>query len=84
MNSDGAVSPTARKDFVMRLAMDRQGSGLSLTQLMSTGVRRERQVRRIDPKTERRARIAFLIGFAACAASLGMLAGQVARAAVGG
>ncbi len=68
----------------MRLAMDRQGSGPSLTQMMSPTMRRERQVRRIDPKTARRARLAFLIGFAACAASLGMLAGQVARAAVGG
>ncbi len=68
----------------MRLAMDHQGSGPSLTQMMSSVTRRERQARRIDPKTARRARIAFLMGFAACAASLGMLAGQVARAAVGG
>lgn len=68
----------------MRLAMERQGYSLSLTQLLSNAPRRARNSRRIDPKTARRARVAFLIGFAACAASLGMLAGQVARAAVGG
>ena len=68
----------------MRLAMERQGSGLSLTQLMSNAPRLARSARRIDSKTARKAMIAFLIGFDACAASLGMLAGQVARAAVGG
>lgn len=68
----------------MRLVMDRQAPGLSLTQLMSGLPQRKKRVRKVNPKRARRARIAFLMGVAACAASLGMLAGQVARAAVGG
>lgn len=68
----------------MRLAMDRQGSSLSVTQLMFTAPRATRPARKVDAKRARQARWAVVLGVAACAASLGMLAGQVARLAVGG
>lgn len=72
----------------MRLAMDRNVSGPSLTQLIAAATRPARGVDRralqLVQQRRKTARIALVMGVMACAASLGVLAGALARHTFGG
>ncbi|WP_304166382.1 hypothetical protein [Phenylobacterium aquaticum] len=73
----------------MRLVMDRNGSiAPSLTQLITvtgrpTGAAGRRAVQ-LDQQRRKTARIALVMGVVACAASLGVLVGELARGGFGG
>lgn len=72
----------------MRVAMDRNIQSLSLTQLMTVATRRARSSGRrasqIEKKRRKTARIALAMGVMACAASLGVLVGELTRTSLGG
>lgn len=72
----------------MRLAMDRNLSSLSLTQVMNVGARParggDRRANQVEQQRRKNARIALAMGVIACAASLGVMVGELARTAFGG
>ena len=72
----------------MRLAMDRNASSLSLTQLITVSARParggDRRAIQLELQRRKTARIALAMGVMACAASLGVLVGELARHAFGG
>jgi hypothetical protein len=72
----------------MRLAMDRNLSSLSLTQVMTVSARPtrggDRRAIQIEQQRRKTARIALAMGVIAFAASLGVMVGELARTAFGG